>query len=118
MSIDICKSIFRKLATNGHVFDNETFRSIKATYYRIALDFIETYNNDALMNGLSFDIHSEEEAVEMFAQNILDAGNSYLDNPMETPFIPSWTRVNSAIPNFQREFLEAVDGDMDEFSKR
>jgi glucosyl-3-phosphoglycerate synthase len=118
MSIDICKSIFRKLATNGHVFDNETFRSIKATYYRIALDFIETYNNDALMNGLSFDIHSEEKAVEMFAQNILDAGNSYLDNPMETPFIPSWTRVNSAIPNFQREFLEAVDGDMDEFSKR
>lgn len=118
MSIDICKSIFRKLATNGHVFDNETFRSIKATYYRIALDFIETYNNDALMNGLSFDIHSEEEAVEMFAKNILDAGNSYLDNPMETPFIPSWTRVNSALPNFQREFLEAVDGDMDEFSKR
>ena len=40
------------------------------------------------MNGLELDIHSEEKAVEMFAQNILDAGNSYLDNPMETPFIP------------------------------
>ena len=30
------------------------------------------------MNGLKLDIHSEEKAVEMFAQNILDAGNSYL----------------------------------------
>ena len=117
MSIDICKSIFRKLATNGHVFNSETFRSIKATYFRIALDFIETYNNDALMNGLKLDIHSEEKAVEMFAQNILDAGNSYLDNPMETPFIPSWTRVNSAIPDLQKEFISAVTEDMNEFSK-
>ena len=117
MSIDICKSIFRKLATNGHVFNSETFRSIKATYFRIALDFIETYNNDALMNGLKLDIHSEEKAVEMFAQNILDAGNSYLDNPMETPFIPSWTRVNSAIPGLQKEFISAVTEDMNEFSK-
>ena len=44
MSIDISKSIFRKLATTGLVFNNETFRSIKATYFRIALDFVETYN--------------------------------------------------------------------------
>src|SRR5210317_341754 len=118
MSIDICKSIFRKLATNGLVFSTETFRSIKATYFRIALDFIETYNNDAAMNGLKLDIHSEERAVEMFAQNILDAGNSYLDNPMETPFIPSWTRVNSAIPDLQEDFLVAVNEDMNEFSKK
>ncbi|MGA0944086.1 MAG: glycosyl transferase [Alphaproteobacteria bacterium] len=118
MSIDICKSIFRKLATNGLVFSTETFRSIKATYFRIALDFIETYNNDAAMNGLELDIHSEERAVEMFAQNILDAGNSYLDNPMETPFIPSWTRVNSAIPDLQEDFLVAVNEDMNEFSKK
>ncbi|MDA0670387.1 MAG: glycosyl transferase [Proteobacteria bacterium] len=118
MSIDICKSIFRKLATNGLVFNTETFRSIKATYFRIALDFIETYNNDAAMNGLKLDIHSEERAVEMFAQNILDAGKSYLDNPMETPFIPSWTRVNSAIPDLQEDFLVAVNEDMNEFSKK
>ena len=72
MSIDISKALFRKLATNGVVFNSETFRSIKATYFRIALDFIETYYNDAKMNGLTLDIHSEEEAVEMFAKNILN----------------------------------------------
>ena len=67
MSIDITKALLRKLATHGHTFSTETFRSLKATYFRIALDFVETYHNDAVMNGLQLDIHSEEEAVEMFA---------------------------------------------------
>lgn len=116
MSIDISKAIFRKLATNGVVFSNETFRSVKATYFRIALDLIETYNNDAQMNGLTLDIHKEEQAVELFAANILKAGLYFLDNPMERPFIPSWNRVTCAIPHLTEEFIQAVDEDMQEFS--
>ncbi len=118
MSIDISKAIFRKLATTGLVFSNEQFRTIKATYYRIALDFIETYNNDAEMNGLKLDIHEEEQAVELFAENIMKAGMHFLDNPMETPFISSWTRVNSALPTLAEDFLSAVAADHDEFQKR
>lgn len=116
MSIDISKAIFRKLATTGLVFTGETFRSIKATYYRIALDFIETYHNDAVMNGLSLDIHAEEQAVELFAENIMKAGLHFLENPMETPFIPSWTRVNSALPSLADEFVAAVNEDLKEYS--
>lgn len=116
MSIDICKALFRKLATNGVVFNAETFRAIKATYFRIALDFVETYYNDAQMNGLSLDIHAEEKAIEMFAKNVLHAGNDFLENPMETPFIPSWNRVVSAIPDIQDDLIEAVNADMQEFS--
>ncbi|MGB1799192.1 MAG: glycosyl transferase [Gammaproteobacteria bacterium] len=115
MSIDISKAIFRKLATTGLVFTGETFRSIKATYYRIALDFIETYHNDAVMNGLTLDIHAEERAVELFAKNIMKAGLHFLDNPMETPFIPSWTRVNSALPSLASEFVSAVDEDLQQY---
>lgn len=117
MSIDISKALFRKLATNGVVFNSETFRSIKATYFRIALDFIETYYNDALMNGLKLDIHSEEKAVELFARNILVAGQSFLENPMEKPFIPSWNRVTSAVPGVLKSIYVAVDADMQEFGK-
>ncbi len=116
MSIDISKALFRKLATNGVVFKAETFRSIKATYFRIALDFVETYENDARMNGLSFDVHSEEQAVELFAKNILNAGHDFLENPMEKPFIPSWNRVISAIPDILPSMLQAVEDDMKEFS--
>ena len=111
MSIDITKALFRKLATQGHTFSTEMFRSIKATYFRIALDFIETYHNDAVMNGLTLDIHSEEKAVELFAQNIMKAGQSFLDNPMETPFIPSWNRVLSAKPDVFDRLVEAIEAD-------
>lgn len=117
MSIDITKALIRKLATQGEIFSAETFRSLKATYYRIALDFIETYNNDAMMNGLKLDIHSEEKAVELFASNIMKAGESFLDNPMDTPFIPSWNRVVSAMPDVLDQLKDAVEQDFLEFSQ-
>ncbi|RNL67144.1 glycosyltransferase family protein [Zhongshania marina] len=116
MSIDISKAIFRKLATNGVVFNSETFRSIKATYYRVALDFVDSYRNDAVMNGLDLDLHREEQSVELFAQNIVKAGNMFLENPMETPFIPSWNRVCSAEPTLLEDMLAAVVADNEEFS--
>jgi len=115
MSIDISKAIFRKLATTGVVLSLETFRTIKATYYRLALDMVESYHNDAMINGLTLDIHNEEKAVELFAENIMKAGLSFLDNPQETPFIPSWTRVNSALPDLADHFLTAVDEDLKQY---
>lgn len=115
MSIDISKAIFRKLATNGIVMTSETFRSIKATYFRIALDFIETYHNDAVINGLSLDIHKEEQAVELFAENIIKAGKQFLEHAMETPFIPSWNRIISAIPDISATLKQAVEDDKKEF---
>lgn len=118
MSIDIAKALFRKLATKGTVFTPEHFRSIKATYYRIALDFVETYRNDALMNGLDFDIHQEEASVEMFSRNIMAAGQVFLENPMETPFIPSWNRVQSALPDIFQRLYDAVEADHQEFSRK
>lgn len=115
MSMDISKALFRKLATNGIVFNSETFRSIKASYFRIALDFVETYYNDAMMNGLELDIHCEEKAVEIFARNIILAGQDFLENPMEKPFIPSWNRVLSAVPDVLERLHHAVAQDMREY---
>lgn len=111
MSLDISKAIFRKLATYGVVFNRGVFRTVKATYYRIALDFIETYYNDAVMNGLQVDRHQEEKAVELFSENIMNAGKDFLDKPMETPFIPSWNRVVSAVPDILERLYDAVEED-------
>src|SRR5690606_23775823 len=52
MSLDICKAVFRKLATQGVVFSEGTFRTLKASYYRKALDMMTAYHNDAVINGL------------------------------------------------------------------
>ena len=109
MSIDIIKTLIRKLATQGFTFNIETFRTLKATYYRTALDMIDIYRSDSIMNGISFDSDKEEKTVEMFALNIMKAGESFFENPMETPFIPTWSRVNSAIPDFLTRFKKTVE---------
>ena len=115
MSIDIIKTLIKKLATQGNSFSLETFRSIKATYYRTALDMIDIYRSDALMNGLKYDSHMEEKAVELFALNIMKAGESFFENPMDTPFIPTWTRVKSAIPNFMHRLKQKVELDNEKY---
>ncbi|MEZ5812938.1 MAG: glycosyl transferase [Rhizobiaceae bacterium] len=115
MSIDICKALYRKLATDGTVFTHETFRTLKATYYRTALDLIENYYNDAKMNGLHVDRHEEERALELFASNVVEAGQTFLNNPMETPFIPNWSRVQSADPDLMDDMVAAVEADNKDF---
>ena len=117
MSTDIAKALFRKLATKGEVFSTEKFRTIKATYYRVALDFIDTYANDAMINGLDYHRHKEEEAVELFARNVMSAGEHFLENPMQKPFIPGWNRVTSAIPDIMEQFRNAVEEDHREYAR-
>ena len=111
MSIDIIKVIIRKLASQGEPFSMSIFRSLKATYYREALDFVQIYKKDALMNAYDIDVHEEETAVELFAKNIMVAGQVFLDSPMESPNIPTWSRVDTALPGFLNDLRKAVEQD-------
>jgi glucosyl-3-phosphoglycerate synthase len=111
MSIDITKAIFKKLASNGVSFSIETVRSIKATYSRIAEDFVEKYYSDAVLNGYEYNRNEEEEMVHLFARNIYLAGSYFLHHPMDSSFIPSWKRVISAFPEFPELFYNAVEED-------
>ena len=115
MSTDICKAIFRKLAADGTVFTANVFRTLKATYYRTALDLLEAYYNDAKMNGLSIDRHKEERSIELFAENIMRAGQIFIENPHETPFIPTWNRVHAADQSFLSDLKAAAMADEKEF---
>ncbi|PIJ48521.1 glycosyl transferase [Erwinia sp. OLTSP20] len=111
MSNDIVQSLLRKLATMGVPLTSDSFRVLKATYYRNALDVMEIYNHQAAMSGLSFDQHAEEAAVEMFTQSILEAGESFMKRPNDKPFIPSWNRVRSAFPDILPRLWQAVEDD-------
>lgn len=111
MSTEISRAIFSKLATNGVVFSRGLIRSIKASYNRLALDFLDQYYSDATINGLTLDRHAEEKAVDLFSANVYRAGEMFLDNPMQVPTVPSWKRVISAIPNFYDRLREAVELD-------
>ena len=111
MSIDISKTLIRKLAAQGDTFTYNILRTIKATYYRNALDLLEIYHNDAKINGLDININEEEIAIELFANNIITAGQQFLDNPNENPLTPNWNRVQNALPDFKSKFIKAVQDD-------
>lgn len=116
MSMDICKALYRKMAAEGITLSMNKFRSLKATYYRRALDLLDDYANDATMNGLTVDRHAEEKIIELFAENIINAGQKFLDNPNETPFIANWSRVSVANPEVYDELKKAVADDAAEFA--
>ena len=114
MSIDICKALIRKLAVSGVVFSQETFRTLKACYYRTALDLVDHYYSDAVLSGLTLDRHQEEKTVELFAQNLISAGEDFMANHQQTPFMPSWSRVVSAVPDIYSQLRDAVELDREE----
>jgi glucosyl-3-phosphoglycerate synthase len=118
MSRDICKVIFRKLAADGTVWSPDVFRSLKATYFRTALDLLDHYANDARMNGLDFDRHAEEQSIKLFADNIVDAGQVVLETPQEVPFIPNWSLVHAAGAELLADLHAAVADDLAEHSTR
>ena len=111
MTVDICKSIFRTLASEGCVFSEPFFKSLSVTYLRNAEDTMVKYEADATINGLAFDRHEEAKAVEAFARGIAMASAAFLENPMGTPLIPNWNRVLAAIPGMSDMLAAAVDKD-------
>lgn len=111
MTVDICKSLFRTLASDGVVFSDGLFKSLIVTYLRQAEDTLLKYEADATINGLEFDRHEEARAVEAFTQAIALAAQTYMENPMGTPLIPNWSRVRAAIPDIFEMLKIAVNED-------
>jgi glucosyl-3-phosphoglycerate synthase len=111
MAIDIAKTIFRLLATEGVAYSAGFFDSLRSIYLRLAQDTIARYHGDALLNGLKYDRHKEGTAVEVFTEAIRKAGEIITEDPLGPPQIPNWNRVFAALPDFSVALLEAVKAD-------
>jgi glucosyl-3-phosphoglycerate synthase len=116
MCIDISKNLFRTLASEGVVISEEHLKTVLSRYQRLAEDIIDRFHADASINGLNFDRHAEESAVELFAKGIRMAGEMFLADPFGIPLIPNWNRVTSALPDFLDELKAAVEADRSSIS--
>jgi glucosyl-3-phosphoglycerate synthase len=105
MVVDIASSLIRNVASYGVEFESGFLNTLIAAYVRTAQDAIDRYGDDAALNGLQFDRHEEEVAVETFSRALRAAGLGFVRDPMGAPPIPNWSRVNAALP----EFLEALE---------
>ncbi len=113
MSRDIAKAFFRKLTTSGFSLTQESFRTLRATYMRAALELIEHYESDAISNSMTYDRKLEESMVSLFGQSVLEAGEDFLQNPLENPFTSSWSEVQSENKEVFVDLLAAVEFDND-----
>ncbi|MBP1749986.1 MAG: hypothetical protein H6Q52_2525 [Deltaproteobacteria bacterium] len=111
MCVDICKSIFRTLASEGIIFSNGFFKTLFATYTRTAQDMLKRYEDDASINGLYFDRHEESLSVETFTSGIKKAAEVIMKDPLGVPLISSWDRVTAALPDVLDRIREAVEED-------
>lgn len=111
MAVDICKSIFRTLASEGIVFSEGFFKTLVPTYVRTTQDMLKRYEDDAAINGLIFDRHEESLAVDTFTNGIKKAAEIITEDPLGVPLIASWDRVTSAIPDILNNIRTAVEAD-------
>jgi glucosyl-3-phosphoglycerate synthase len=111
MVVDIASSLIRNLASHGVEFDAGFLNTLTVAYVRLAQDAVSAYSADAALNGLDFDRHGEELAVETFSRALRTAGLSFVRDPLGAPQIPNWNRVTSALPDFLRTLREAVEAD-------
>jgi glucosyl-3-phosphoglycerate synthase len=111
MSVDIAKSLFRTLASEGMVFSDAFFKSLVTTYLKLAEDTIMRYEGVAAINGLIFDRHEEAKGVEAFTNGISIAARTIMEDPLGAPIIPSWNRVISAVPGILHTLKGAIEED-------
>ena len=112
MVADIAASLIRNLASYGVEFDAGFLNTLLSAYVRTAQDTIARYSHDAALNGLDFDRHEEELAVETFTKALAGAGLSFVKDPMGAPQIPNWSRVIAAMPDFLSQLRRAVEEDI------
>jgi len=111
MTVDICKTLFRTLAAEGVALSEGIFRTLQAQYVRTAEDIITRFHADAMVNGLTFDRHAEEDAVHAFSRALRLAAETFLADPLGQPLIPNWNRIVAAIPDIFERLGEAIEND-------
>ncbi len=111
MAVDIAKAFYRVISSEGIMLSPAFFSTLKGTYLNFAHIAAGQYQDEALINGFAYDRHEELLKVETFMEAITWAGRSFLEKPDETPLIPSWSRVDAALPGFLADLKEAVEAD-------
>lgn len=111
MAVDIAKSLFQRMAAEGIKLDGGLFDTLLCTYLRQADETLRFYAADAQINGLLYPRHEEENAVATFVRSIQIAAKSFLEDPLMSPLLPNWNRIQSALPGFLDELNEAIRRD-------
>lgn len=114
MCRDILRSLLRTLTELEQVvISRDHIHALRVKFRREAQNFTRQYFVDARFNGLLYDRHQEEIAIECFENVILEGGKDYSENPQGEQ-IPDWTRALAIMPEFREALRDACEADMAE----
>lgn len=111
MATDIAEALMRVLSQDGAVLSEPFFKTLFTSYIEESRIIIEKFHALALINGLTYDRHSEIEATEAFVDCLKHAAQNYTSDPVGIPMMSAWARIRAAIPDFQDRLNEAVEED-------
>ncbi len=112
MCCDILRSVLRTLTeTEQVIIGRDTIRALRVKFRREAQNLTRQYFVDARFNGLDYDRHQEEIAIDLFEQAIAIAGEEYYTDPAGDQ-IPDWTRALAVIPNLREQLVACCEQDI------
>lgn len=110
MSKDIAKAMFRALGKEGVVLGADLLKTtLPLRYMRAAEEMVTRYHADAMLNGLEYCRHTEENSIEVFARAIAEAATEFLANPLGDAPLASWQRVEEAAPDVFDHLVGAAE---------
>jgi glucosyl-3-phosphoglycerate synthase len=109
MAKDVVKHLLRTLAAAGVNLSDGLFRSLLAAYQREAEDAVSDSHAVAVVNGLVFDRHEEEQNVQTFTDALRASIDEFLIDPLGAPLVPNWARVWAGMPDAAERLLAAVE---------
>ncbi len=111
MAADITQAFFRILKKEGISLSLSFTNNLKDIYERTARLYIRRYEHEALINGLSFNLQEEMDAIGAFVEAIDRGSRNMGAKDIEGPLIPDWHLVDTVLPTFLRDLKEAVYAD-------
>lgn len=111
MSIDIAQTIFRVMAQRGVIFSEESFMTLRASFFQESRKAIGRYDAVAKFNALEFDRKKEIEAVETFDKSLDKACEEFISDPLGVPSLSAWISLRSVLPEISEQFIETVKKD-------
>ncbi len=108
MEVDITKHLLRTLAAAGVIVPSGSFKALQVAFQRYAEDAVADSFAVSVFNGLAYDRHAEEEAVDVFTRAFAEGCEQFGQDPLGTPAMPNWARVLSAMPGIGDRLLAAV----------
>jgi len=108
MARDVTKHLLRTLAAAGVNLSGGLLRSLVAAYQREAEDAVADSHAVSRINGLVFDRHEEENAVQVFIGALRSSIDEFLADPLGPPLVPNWVRVWAGVPDSGLRLLDAV----------